>query len=56
VSFLVVAQSSSEFPEGLINNPVHIYENGTKIKRKEKGRSQSGLSISPVAASKPISI
>jgi len=23
VSFLVVAQSSSEFPEGLMNNPVH---------------------------------
>ena len=25
VSFLVVAQSSSEFPEGLMNNPVYIY-------------------------------
>jgi hypothetical protein len=23
VSFLVVAQSSSEFPEGLMNNPVY---------------------------------
>ena len=25
VSVLVVAQSSSEIPEGLINNPVYIY-------------------------------
>ena len=25
VSVLVVAQSSSEFPEGLLNNPVYIY-------------------------------
>ena len=25
VSFLVVAQSSSEVPEGLMNNPVYIY-------------------------------
>jgi hypothetical protein len=25
VSFLVVAQSSSEIPEGLMNNPVYIY-------------------------------
>jgi len=24
VSFLVVAQSSSEVPEGLMNNPVHV--------------------------------
>ena len=25
VSVLVVAQSSSEIPEGLMNNPVHLY-------------------------------
>jgi len=25
LSFLVVAQSSSEVPEGLMNNPVYIY-------------------------------
>jgi len=27
LSFLVVAQSSSEFPEGLMNNPVYIGHN-----------------------------
>jgi len=27
VSFLVVAQSSSEVPEGLMNNPVYYLEN-----------------------------
>ena len=30
VSILVVAQSSSEIPEGLMNNPVYQYNEGLK--------------------------
>ena len=34
VSFLVVAQSSSEIPEGLMNNPVFINEMFRYVKQK----------------------
>ena len=35
VSILVVAQSSSEIPEGLMNNPVLLSTSGTKKCRME---------------------
>ena len=35
VSVLVVAQSSSEIPEGLMNNPVYEFENKIKSYGKE---------------------
>ena len=35
VSVLVVAQSSSEIPEGLMNNPVYIYVSLLDVSRKD---------------------
>jgi len=32
VSGLVVAQSSSEIPEGLMNNPVYAFQCGVKVR------------------------
>ena len=37
VSVLVVAQSRSEFPEGLMNNPVYI---GRGLKKGSKGKNK----------------
>ena len=34
VSVLIVAQSSSEIPEGLMNNPVHLSRIGLKADLK----------------------
>ena len=36
VSVLVVAQSSSEIPEGRMNYPVQLIDNGLKVKNHKK--------------------
>jgi len=40
VSVLVVAQSSSEIPEGIMNNPVYIYIYDLKM-AQNRGRNTS---------------
>ena len=35
VSVLVVAQSSSEIPEGLMNNPVYIASSDSEVEKQE---------------------
>ena len=42
VSVLVVAQSSSEIPEGLMNNPVHKFLERIHIEKKSHESEISG--------------
>ena len=44
VSVLVVAQSSSEIPEGLMNNPVYYETNNGEEKRRGRQRKQDDYS------------
>ena len=46
VSFLVVAQSSSEVPEGLMNNPVHLNKHNRKTLINLRTSSGTGKTAS----------
>ena len=45
VSVLVVAQSSSEVPEGLMNNPVYIYTYIRKERKEKKKKKKENEKI-----------
>ena len=45
VSVLIVAQSSSEIPEGLMNNPVYVYvQFSSSSMRKQRWRLETSRS------------
>ena len=45
VSVLVVAQSSSEIPEGLMNNSVYVYNSYYASFQRDKGKVTSYTSL-----------